>query len=190
MTPLSTLEAQVVPLVEVEDKEYREVGAILGLDWLVVLNTHYRVQRRREHNQKTDPSNPFYGLSLRATRCCRFFKLENKEQVHRALLTGVLRPGLHQYGKVRHAEVCAWVGITPPMLVKGRPIVCPHCGGALRAPHGAPSLRTAGVLATLRLRRSLTVRHSRASVHVRVNRHVNVNLNVRQSHCAQSVSVS
>ena len=131
MKPLSPLEVQVIQLVEVEGKTFDEVEATLNIDRLAAAMAYWRVKKRRERNQKTDPSNPFYGLNIRATSCCRYFNLQNKEQVQLALRTGKLRPGMHDYGKVRHAEVCAWAGMTPPMLVKGRPVVCPHCGGAL-----------------------------------------------------------
>ena len=145
MKPLSPLEVQVIQLVEVEGKTFEEVEATLNIDQLAAvtaywrvkkrrernLMAYWRVKKRRERNQKTDPSNPFYGLNIRATSCCRYFNLQNREQVQLALRTGKLRPGMHDYGKVRHAEVCAWAGMTPPMLVKGRPVVCPHCGGAL-----------------------------------------------------------
>jgi hypothetical protein len=100
----------VIHLREVEGCLFREIGAKFG----VSRSRAHCLYRHAVHWRDYEPEC-FRGLSCRTVQALENLVLTNREEVLAAVVSGKLtaESGPRNYGKKRHAEVLAWLGLPP-----------------------------------------------------------------------------
>lgn len=140
--------AKTVSLRESDGKTFAEIGAIIGVSASRASCIYAKAKWIEEKHRLGEKDDPLFGLSTRATNCCRDLGLENRKQVEAAIKDGRLKPdktpwngnpfkahkedrGPRKYGWKTHVEVHKWLGLPEPQQRSARQAVCPHCGGSL-----------------------------------------------------------
>jgi hypothetical protein len=137
----------VLRLREVEKKTFREIGSLLGVCFSQASNIYERAVRRRQDFEDGEKVNPYFGLSCRATNCCRNANLMNRAQIMAAIKEGSFHPKIknsRNFGWKTYLEIHKWLGMPEPKRSDPWIRICSHCGNmvnilTLKSPNNHPT---------------------------------------------------